>query len=219
MQPLSERMRPRTFADIVGQARAVRTVRRTLERSWAGRAFWVTGPSGAGKTSLARLIAAHGAEPWSITEIDAQDVSLDFCRDMGGEMMYRGIGGKDGKAFIVNEAHTLRSPIVSRLLTLLERPGFLSHCCFVFTLTNAGHDRLFDSALDAAPLMSRCVQVPLVADGSNYPALAVHVHRVAKAEGINLSLAECQQAVKAANGNLRAIWQQIDSGVLEGCAA
>src|SRR5438034_4304999 len=105
MIPLSEKHRPVDLNGIVGQATAVRLIKRALARSWAGRAWWITGPSGSGKSSAARIIADYGAESWAITEIDAQDVSLEFCRDVEHEMMYRAIGQKDGKAFLVNEAH------------------------------------------------------------------------------------------------------------------
>ena len=59
---LYETSRPATFDAVVGQERAVK-VRSRL--SLGGRAFWITGSSGTGKTTLARIIAGQVAEGWS----------------------------------------------------------------------------------------------------------------------------------------------------------
>jgi replication-associated recombination protein RarA len=75
--PLFERHRPHSLDDVVGQDRAVGTLRGIMARSGAGgRAFWLSGPSGAGKTTLARIIAASIADEWSTVEFDSAD---QFC--------------------------------------------------------------------------------------------------------------------------------------------
>ena len=55
---LFEKYRPRAFDDVVGQDKAVAVLRR-LERSGglAGRAYFVSGASGTGKSTLGRIIA------------------------------------------------------------------------------------------------------------------------------------------------------------------
>src|SRR5262249_23267209 len=59
--PLAERMRPRTLAEFLGQEQIVgegRALRAAIERGAAGSPLrW--GPPGAGKTTLANLIAQH----------------------------------------------------------------------------------------------------------------------------------------------------------------
>ena len=61
--PLAERLRPRTFDDLVGQDDVVgagRPLRKAIERdALSSVIFW--GPPGCGKTTLAGLVAEHTA--------------------------------------------------------------------------------------------------------------------------------------------------------------
>src|SRR5438552_4147684 len=54
---LFERFRPATFADVVGQDKAVARLQSLAQRGIAGRAYWFAGLSGTGKTTLARIVA------------------------------------------------------------------------------------------------------------------------------------------------------------------
>src|SRR5580765_424050 len=117
MGSLFERFRPRTWSDVVGQDKAVTMLKRV---SAGGKAFLFAGPSGSGKTTLGRLVADSIAEPWHIEEIDAQDCTLDYLRGVESAMAYKGMGAKIGKAWIVNECHSLRYTVLTRFLTLLE---------------------------------------------------------------------------------------------------
>jgi DNA polymerase-3 subunit gamma/tau len=63
MTLLYEKYRPQTFADVIGQDRAVSTIDRIIGREgWGGQAWWLSGPSGTGKTTLGRIIGAVGAD-------------------------------------------------------------------------------------------------------------------------------------------------------------
>jgi len=65
---LYEKYRPKKLGGVLGQSKAVKKIERLLERGWGGRAYWISGASGTGKTTLARIIAAHGADDWFIDE-------------------------------------------------------------------------------------------------------------------------------------------------------
>src|SRR6202140_5454894 len=68
---LYRRHRPRTFADVVGQASVVRTLRNAVERGRVHHAYLFVGSRGTGKTSMAKILAAclncelgPTIEPW-----------------------------------------------------------------------------------------------------------------------------------------------------------
>ena len=68
---LTEQYRPTTWAEVVGQDKVVQRVQTLAQRGLAGRAYWLSGQSGTGKTTIARLIAAEVAGEWDIEELDA----------------------------------------------------------------------------------------------------------------------------------------------------
>lgn len=55
---LTEKYRPQSFDAVIGQDKAVRVLSRFADNGgFGGHAFYITGKSGTGKTTLARLIA------------------------------------------------------------------------------------------------------------------------------------------------------------------
>lgn len=217
MPALHEEYRPRTWGEVAGQEDAVRAIRRTLARGWGGRAWWITGASGTGKTTLAKLIASEGASAFATDEIDAGSLTPAKLRELERGYCCRPlpVDGKAGWALVVNECHKLRRDTVTALLDVLERlPEYVS---WVFTTTKQGQASFFadDDTGDTAPLVSRCVEVVLE-DG---PAVRLALARRAKAVGVaagcdGLPEAVYEAAVDACKGNLRAVLQRLESGQL-----
>jgi DNA polymerase-3 subunit gamma/tau len=205
---LFQKYRPKTFNEFVGQPDALAQVRRILSSGWGGRSWWISGPSGTGKTSLAYLIAREGAEDWFVEEIDASDLTPQRLKEIE-QTMHLTAMGKGGRVWIVNEAHGLRrSDSIRLLLTMLER--LPSHTQFIFTTTDHGEQLLIEDIADADPLLSRCHRIKLAA---NLPAFARVARRIAQAEGrdghpesVYLALA------RETGGNLRAMLQSVEAG-------
>ena len=210
-QQLSERHRPTTFDDVVGQDAAIGTIRRLIGTGLGGRAIWLSGQSGTGKTTLARLVAAEIADPFWVTELDATELNADTLRGIESECRLYG-GGKGGRAFIVNEAHGLRQEIIRRLLKMLE--PIPAHVFWIFTTTNDGQAKLFDDAIDAGPLLSRCTPVALARQGLAKP-FAAQAQSIAQSEGLDgRPIASYVRLVQDHHNNMRAVLQAIEAGAM-----
>ena len=160
---LYEQYRPKNFEEVLGQDKAVKQIKAIGQRGYGSRAFWISGASGTGKTTLARIIASQIADDFYITEYDTADkLGVNELSKIEDDMRYSA-PGRGGRAFIINEAHGLRKQIVRQLLGILERiPGKV---VFVFTTTKQGEAKLFEDDIDASPLLSRCVQISLTNQG------------------------------------------------------
>jgi DNA helicase TIP49 (TBP-interacting protein) len=80
---LSEKHRPREWAQVIGQSKAIATIDRLRKAGGlSGRAYWVSGKSGTGKTTIGLLLAQEIADPLNIEEIDAQELTPARIRDM-----------------------------------------------------------------------------------------------------------------------------------------
>src|SRR5262245_66446118 len=109
MPALHEIYRPRTWNDVVGLPKTIAAIDRLRQRGGiGGRAFWISGQSGTGKTTIARLIAAEVAEGFATVEIDGGQVTAELLDQLERDCWQRPFGR--GACFIINEAHGLRAP-------------------------------------------------------------------------------------------------------------
>ena len=214
---LYEKYRPRRLEDVVGQPKAVREVRSAIRDGAGGKALWISGASGTGKTTIARIVADTIADKSMTVEYDAGDqftqAEFDDCSRM---MEFHG-WGKGGRAWIINEAHGIRAPIVRQLCGLCER--LPAHCLMVFTTTREGQEALFDDHADAGMLLSRCVEIRLTNQGLSKPFADVLL-TIARAEGLDgLPVEHYVKAVQSRKNNLRASIQDLARGQLIGGGA
>ena len=209
MRQLHEQYRPKTWPEVVGQDKAIGRIDALRKRGLAGRAWWITGPSGTGKTTIAYLLAREVADDSMIDELDASDLTPARVRDLEHTLALYG-WGKGGRAVIVNEAHGLRRDTIRQLLVWLER--LPDHVAVIFTTTWAGNELLFEGSEDAHPLLSRCVELRLTNQGLAQP-FAERCQTIAEAEGLNgRPIGEYVKLARDCKNNLRAMLQRIEAG-------
>ena len=207
--PLHEQYRPKAWRDVVGQDKVIAKLRVLAKRGLAGRAYFIAGPSGAGKTTIARLLAHEIADVYCTDEIDATDLTPAKLRSIEESMQFYGFGGK-GRAYIINEAHGLRRDTVRQLLVLIER--LPNHVALIFTTTNEGQEALFEDTDDASPLLSRCVRLNL-ARRDLAKVFAERVHAIATREGLNgKPLENYVKLARTHRSNMRSMITAVEAG-------
>lgn len=208
---LFEQYRPTCWADVVGQDKAIAKIQAIGKRGFAGRSYWISGKSGTGKTTIAKILAAQIADDFSIVEIDGTKLTASALDDLEREMHFLAIGNKSGRAYIVNEAHGLRKDIIRRLLVILE--NIPAHAAIIFTTTRDGMESLFDDYDDAGPLLSRCVQISLTTQGLA-KSFADRCRQIAIAESLDggNDVGRYVLLAQKHGNNFRAMLNSVESG-------
>lgn len=195
-ESLINRWRPQSFDEVVGQRDVVKSFVRALDDRTA-HAFLFVGPSGLGKTTLARLGAQYVRTSLAnLIEVDAASYSgKDDMKSLTQMISYRPLGKDTIKSLIIDEAHEISRQAWQTLLKKVEEPPpwvmwffcttdaskvppTIKSRCTVYTLKPLKVTALFDFLLDIVgaekldtprPIIELCSKM---ADGSPRKALS-----------------------------------------------
>lgn len=123
---LNTKYRPTTFDDVIGQDHITSSLKKVVADRRA-KSFVFIGPSGTGKTTLARILANAFAggklTQGNLDEVSAADhTGVNDMRDVITRSQYRAMGASPIKAIILDEAHRLSGNAWDVLLKPIEEP-------------------------------------------------------------------------------------------------
>lgn len=132
---LYKKYRPKSFKDVLGQPEAVKVLSGFLKSGNVPRFILLTGSSGTGKTSLARIMKDKlSCSDRDFVEINAADSrGIDTVREIRSLMSLSPMGGTC-RIWLVDECHRLTGDSMGAFLKILEDTP--SHVYFFFATTN-----------------------------------------------------------------------------------
>lgn len=133
---LYRKYRPQSFDEVVGNEETVKALRGQLSKDPVPHAFALVGPTGCGKTTLARIIARElGADGEDFREIDSADFrGIDTIREIRRQIHFKPLAGGKARVWLLDEAHALPTVSQEALLKGLEDPP--DHVYFILATTN-----------------------------------------------------------------------------------
>lgn len=197
---LHDKYRPKEWAEVVGQNSVVTSMKKTIENKRAN-SFLLTGPSGTGKTTLARIAArAHDVANENIMEVDAADYTgVDDMRAIKAGLAYKPFGEKPGKAVVLDEAHMLSKAAWNSMLKVMEKPP--EHVLFFICTT--------EPTKVPVTVRTRCQSYTLKQIPDDL--LSDLADRVCKLEKISIDDGVFDLAISRANGSARQLLVNLET--------
>lgn len=222
-QVLARKWRPKTFAQMVGQAHVLKALKNALDQDRLHHAYLFTGTRGVGKTTLARILAkclncdqGVGSSPCEqcntclsidqgqfidLIEVDAASRSkVEETRDLMDNVQYAPSSGRY-KVYLIDEVHMFSNHSFNALLKTLEEPP--PHVKFLLATT--------ESKKIPVTILSRCLQFNLSHLGQDQIAEQIKV--ILSAESITFDEDSVAQIARGAQGSMRDALSLLDQAI------
>ncbi len=194
-QTLALKYRPKTLDEVAGNQLVVSILKKQLSKETSqplSRAILLHGPTGCGKTTLARIIAKElGVQEEDLKEIDSADFrGIDTIREIRKQSTYKPLNSPF-RVWILDEVHRLTNDAQSALLKTLEDTP--KHVYFILCTTDP--QKLLPT------IRGRCAQFQV--QPLNEKEMKRLLLRVVKAEGESLAKEVYDQIVQDSQGHPR----------------
>lgn len=191
--PLHVKYRPRVLEDVIGQDQAVKSIKSLLSKPTRPHSFLFTGPSGTGKTTLARILASEfDCTSSNIIETDAAThTGIDDMRAITETLRFQGFGATPNKMIIIDECHALSKNAWQALLKSVEEPP--QHVFFAFCTT--------EPAKVPDTVRTRCASYNL--ESVKFDAIRELLESVVEAENFDTPDHIIQLVARSCNGSPR----------------
>lgn len=129
--------RPKTFKQVLGQPDAINILTKFVSRSEIPHCILFTGPSGVGKTTLARIIAGKlECHKTMCNELNTADFrGIEMVRNLREKINLSPLAGRV-RVYIIEECHQLTKDAQEGFLKMFEDTP--KHVYFLLTTTNPG---------------------------------------------------------------------------------
>ena len=189
---LYRKYRPRSLKGVLGQDGAVASLQRLIDKDKVPHAIMLTGASGCGKTTIARILKQHlQCGDSDFVEINAADTKgVDTVRDIRRQCNLRPIAGLS-RVWLIDEAHKLTNDAQNALLKIMEDTP--KHAYFMLATT--------DPHKIIRTIHTRCAEIKLAEMSSK--AIEQVVRRVMEREKMDCSDEVVAEIVEASAGSAR----------------
>lgn len=189
LESLASYYRPKTFDECLGQDITLTILKRQIESKNISNCYILCGPSGVGKTSIARIFA--NSINGSVIEVDAaSNNSVDNIRTIIDEAQLRALDAIY-KVFIIDEAHMITTAGWNAFLKTLEEPP--TYTIFILCTTNS--DKIPDT------IQNRCIKFNLSKVDTNL--INDKLKYICKQERVIDYEDTCNYISKICNGSVR----------------
>jgi DNA polymerase III gamma/tau subunit len=187
---LYQKHRPQNLDNVIGNIDVITYLREALaDKKTCPHVFLLSGPTGCGKTTLARIISKDlDCDPVDMKEINAASFrGIDTVREMINSANYFSMGG-GSRVWLIDEIHKMTNDAQNALLKLLEDSP--KHSYYILCTTEP--EKLLPT------LRGRCVDLPVKPLNEN--EMMKLLRTVVKGEGKKVAISVYEQIVRDSLG-------------------